>query len=132
MSVPVGVGLGRRGCEEFERDVVRVSERQCRPVVGIHDAAVLKSEFVEPRSPLDEFIAVRPAEGEVVQPDPAFLEPVTTRGSFVEPMQAQQDVTYCEHDMPERPRVLIQDGVTADESLVPGNATRQITAGQPR
>ena len=86
-------GLGRRGREEFERDVVRVSERQSRPVVGIHDAAVLNSEFVEPRSPLDEFIAVRTAEGEVVQPDPAFLEPVTTRGSFVEPMQAQQDVT---------------------------------------
>jgi hypothetical protein len=54
---------------------------------------VLNAEFVEPRLPGREFIAVRTAEGEVVQPDPAFFESVTTRGSFVEPMQAQQDVT---------------------------------------
>jgi hypothetical protein len=54
---------------------------------------VLNAEFVEPGSPSGEFIPVRTAEGKVVQPDPAFLEPVTTRGSFVEPMQAQQDVT---------------------------------------
>src|SRR3954467_233919 len=31
--------------------------------------------------------------------------------------------------MPERSSVLIQDRVTADESLIPGNATRQITDG---
>jgi hypothetical protein len=91
--VPGGVGLGRRWREEFERDVVRVPERQSRSVAGIHDAAVLNAEFVESRLPLGEFIAVRAAEGEVVQPDPAFVEPITTRGSFVEPMQAQQDVT---------------------------------------
>src|SRR4051812_42490943 len=127
---PLGLTrLGRRGCEEFERDVVRVSERQPRPVTGIHDAAVLDAELVEPRLPLGQFIAVRTAEGEVVQPDPAFVELVTTWGPFVEPMQAQQEVTYCEDDMSERSRVLIQHGVTADESLVPGNATRQITDG---
>src|SRR4051812_270677 len=31
--------------------------------------------------------------------------------------------------MPERSSVLIQDRVTADESLIPGNATRQIIDG---
>jgi hypothetical protein len=40
---------------------------------------VLDAEFVEPGLPLGEFIAVRAAEGEVVQPDPAFVEPITTK-----------------------------------------------------
>src|SRR3954451_11314546 len=31
--------------------------------------------------------------------------------------------------MPQRSSVLIQDRVTAEESLIPGNATRQITDG---
>ena len=62
------------GAKNSERDVVRVTEGQPRPVVGIDDAAIGDAEVVQPVLPCLEVTSVCTVNGEVVQADATFIE----------------------------------------------------------
>ena len=69
-------------------------------------------------------------EGQVVEPDAALVERVGTR-RIGELVQADQGPSPEQpHDVPERPRVLIEDGLRPEQGLVPGNAAAQVAHRQ--
>jgi hypothetical protein len=112
------------GREELEGDAVRIAKAQARPVVGVHDPAVLDPEAVESVHPGREGGPVRAPEGNVIEPDSSFGEGFRGGGRvFVEPDQGVPD---HEHGVVEAAiGGLVEYRVRSDEPLVPRSADLQ-------
>src|SRR3954462_10590223 len=80
-------GAGR--AEDLERQSVGVLEGQCGPVVGVDDLAVPDTHVGQPTHPCDEFVAVRAAEGHVVEATPTWREGLVV-DALGEGVQAEQ------------------------------------------
>src|SRR5882757_9809306 len=132
---------GVRGCwppsaalrgerEEFQRDVVRITEGQRRAVSSVDETAVGDTESVEPGRPGLEFTSAITGEGQVIQADPALVEgkAVSRIGKL-----DKSDESLASHQRdsaPERTGISVQDHLGAEEPLVPHGTAVQIADGQ--
>src|SRR5437868_5919405 len=85
--------------EEFQRDVVRVSERKTRAIGRIHDPTGLDAQLTQLGCPLFEFAAVRARECEVVESDASLIEGFGAAVGKL--MQAHQRLADRPHDVTE-------------------------------
>jgi len=83
--------------------------------VGVDDSAVFDAQLFEAVLPVFEFGAVSARERDVIQTGPVQVEtagPVAVRERVQSEEQAAAD---GEDDVPERPGVLVKDGVGGEE-----------------
>ena len=77
LLAPVGP---TRGCEQLQGDVVGVTERQGRAVVGVGDPAVVDAELLQAGLPFLQLGPVGDPEREVVQAGAVLVEAVLVAG----------------------------------------------------
>ena len=120
----IGKELSRR-CEELQGDVVRVAERQARPIRGIHDATVGDAKLVEAFLPRLQLRSVGAAECDMVESGPQFVEGVRAGGLPV--LVNAEDCSPKEpNNMVEGAGVLVEDWCSVEEPLIPGSTSIEI------
>jgi hypothetical protein len=120
-----GARVSSRRSEEFERDVVRVTEGQARAVGRINDAAIGYAELVQAAFPILELGPARTGEGEMIQAWPTLVERFGALqiGELVKPDKRPFQEP---DDMVEGTGIFIDQWVRAEQLLIPGAAASEV------
>lgn len=112
------------GSEELQRDVVRIAERQARPIRRVHDAASGDIQLAQSSFPFCKLRAVGTGEREVIEANSALVEWFVAHW-VRELVEADECLADEPDDVAERSGVLVEDGFRTEERFVPRDTSIQ-------